>query len=122
MIASTAMYPNQNNAGNSQPVIANFYMEHFEKLALASAPLAPTVWFRYVDDTFSIWSHGKEKLEEFLNHLNSIHPNIQFIMEKEVEGHLPFLDVMVLRKTENPPTQTGTYTKTPTTTQGKKEA
>ena len=80
------------------PVIANFYMEHFETLALASTPLAPTIWFRYVDDTFTIWSHGEEKLEEFLNHLNSIHRNIQFTMEKEIEGQLPFLDVMVLRK------------------------
>ena len=52
------------------PVIANFYMEHFEKQALA--PFTPTVWFRYVDDTFAIWNHGEEKLEDFLNHLNSI--------------------------------------------------
>ena len=26
------------------PVIANFYVEHFEKQALASAPFTPTVW------------------------------------------------------------------------------
>ena len=77
------------------PFIANFYMEHFEKQALASAPFAPTVWFRNVDDIFAIWNHGGEKLEEFLNHLNTIHLNIQFTMEKEIEGQLPFLDVMV---------------------------
>ena len=57
------------------PVIANFYKEHFEKQALALAPFAPTVWFRYLDDTFAIWNHGEEKLEECLNHLNIIHPN-----------------------------------------------
>ena len=39
-------------------------------------------------------------MEEFLNHLNSIHPNIQFTMEKEIEGQLPFLDVMVVHKTD----------------------
>ena len=69
------------------PVIANFYMEHFEKEALAPAPFAPTVWFQYMDDTFTIWNHGEEKLEEFLKHLNSTHQNIQFTMEKEIEGN-----------------------------------
>jgi len=34
-------------------------------------------WFRYVDDTFVIWPHGKEKLTEFLNHLSRLHTNIQ---------------------------------------------
>ena len=24
------------------------------------------VWFRYIDDVFFIWTHGKEKLEELL--------------------------------------------------------
>nr|XP_060615668.1 uncharacterized protein LOC132765391 [Anolis sagrei ordinatus] len=80
------------------PVIANFYMEHFEEQALETATKKPTIWFRYVDDTFTIWSHGEEELNRFLDHLNSIHPNIQFTMEKENEGRLPFLDVLVIRK------------------------
>nr|XP_060617816.1 uncharacterized protein LOC132767173 [Anolis sagrei ordinatus] len=80
------------------PVIANFYMEHFEEQALETATKKPTIWFRYVDDTFTIWSHGEEELSRFLDHLNSIHPNIQFTMEKENEGRLPFLDVLVIRK------------------------
>nr|XP_060615776.1 uncharacterized protein LOC132765511 [Anolis sagrei ordinatus] len=80
------------------PVIANFYMEHFEKQALETATKKPTIWFRYVDDTFTIWSHGEEELNRFLDHLNSIHPKIQFTMEKENEGRLPFPDVLVIRK------------------------
>jgi hypothetical protein len=56
-------------------------------------------WFRYVDDTFVIWPHGQEKLEDFLNHLNGLHNKIQFTMEKE-EGHLPFLDIDIYRKTD----------------------
>ncbi|XP_054709735.1 uncharacterized protein LOC129219380 [Uloborus diversus] len=65
------------------PVIANFYMEFFEQKALASATKKPEVWFRYVDDTFAVWSHGEEELQLFLQHLNRIHPSIQFTMEKE---------------------------------------
>ena len=60
------------------PVIANFFMEDFEKKAMEQAVLKPVCWFRYVDDTFVIWPHGQEKLTEFLNHLNRIHNKIQF--------------------------------------------
>ena len=80
------------------PAIANFYMESFEASALETAALKPVCWYRYVDDTFVIWSHGQEKLRDFLLHLNSIHPQIQFTMEIESDGQLPFLDVLVRRK------------------------
>ncbi|KAL0280173.1 UNVERIFIED_CONTAM: hypothetical protein PYX00_001546 [Menopon gallinae] len=79
------------------PAIANFFMEYLEKTALESAPLKPSHWFRYVDDTFVIWPHGSETLPDFLNHLNSIHPDIQFTLEHESEGTLPFLDVLITR-------------------------
>jgi len=79
------------------PVIANFYMEDFEMKAIEKATNKPDCWYRYVDDTFVIWSHGKEKLMDFLKHLNGIHNNIQFTMEIEREGHLPFLDIDVNR-------------------------
>jgi len=46
-----------------------------------------------VDNTFAIWPHGRERLTEFLDHLNGLHNNIKFTMEIEEEGHLPFLDV-----------------------------
>lgn len=80
------------------PVVANYYMESFEETALETAPQKPSHWFRYVDDTFVVWSHGEKELEIFLRHLNSIHPRIQFTMEKEANGKLPFLDVLVSRK------------------------
>jgi hypothetical protein len=35
-------------------VIANLYMEDYEKAALESTPLKPCCCFRYVDDTFVI--------------------------------------------------------------------
>ena len=79
------------------PVIANFYMEDFEMKAIEKATHKPDCWYRYVDDTFVIWSHGKEKLMDFLKHLNGIHNNIQFTMEIEREGHLPFLDIDINR-------------------------
>jgi retron-type reverse transcriptase len=44
------------------PVIANFFMEDFEKKAIEQATHKPVCGFRYIDDTFVIWPHGKEKL------------------------------------------------------------
>lgn len=80
------------------PVIANLFMEDFEEKALRTATLKPKLWLRYVDDTFVIWTHGKDRLTEFLNHLNNIHEKIQFTMETEDRGQLPFLDVLVIKK------------------------
>jgi hypothetical protein len=39
-------------------------MEDFEEKALNQATLKPTCWYRYVDDTFVIWPHGKENLTD----------------------------------------------------------
>ncbi|ERL94868.1 hypothetical protein D910_12141, partial [Dendroctonus ponderosae] len=72
------------------PVIANYFMEKFEKNALDTAVRKPKCWFRYVDDTFVVWGHGLTELEDFLRHLNSINPKIQFTMEVEKDGRLPF--------------------------------
>ena len=48
---------------------------------------------RYVDDTF-VKLH-EYHVDEFLSHINSIDHNIQFTIEPELEGKLPFLDLCV---------------------------
>lgn len=80
------------------PVVANLFMEDFEEKAIASYGKKPSLWLRYVDDTFIIWPHGAEELQKFLQHLNSQHQAIKFTMETEHNGQLPFLDVLVKRK------------------------
>jgi hypothetical protein len=50
----------------------------------------------YVDDTFIIL--GKDLVDEFLGHLNSINTAVQFTVEKEsTDGWLSFLDVCIWR-------------------------
>jgi hypothetical protein len=72
------------------PVIVSFYMEDFE-MTLDWTYHNPLCRFHYVNDTFFIWPHGAEKVKGFLEHLDSVHQNIQFTKETERDSHLPFL-------------------------------
>ena len=68
------------------PIVPNLYMEYFEQKALSTAP---RLWCRYVDDSCV-------HKQEFLQHINSVHPAIQFRMETNKEdGSIPFLDIIV---------------------------
>ena len=77
------------------PIFANLFMEHFETKAIESYPLKLEQWKRFVDDTYVIWPHGKEKLKKFLEHLNSLSNSIKFTMEMEENGCLSFLDILI---------------------------
>ena len=78
-------------------VVANLYMEHFERIALDTAKVRPRLWKRYVDDTCCIVKTGG--VDELLTHLNSVRPSIQFTVEVEKKGCLPFLDTLLTRST-----------------------
>ena len=73
------------------PMLANIYMEYFEEM---STSLKPSMWLRYVDETFIFWPH-QEDVQTLLDHVNSIRPSIQFTMEKEQDNKLSSLGVSV---------------------------
>ncbi|XP_071793274.1 uncharacterized protein [Asterias amurensis] len=79
------------------PVLADIFMEEFESSSLLTADLRPSLWLRYVDNTFVVWPHGQDLLHEFLQYLNQQHSSIKFTMEQEHSGKLPFLDVLITR-------------------------
>jgi hypothetical protein len=60
------------------PILSNIFLVHSEKLALDSAQHKPSLWLQYVEDTFVVWPHGQEQLENFLSHPNSLRHSIQF--------------------------------------------
>ena len=51
---------------------------------------------RYVDDTYT--ALPSDFVDPFHEHLNSIHLHIQFTVERESGGQLPFLDVLLARE------------------------
>ena len=55
-------------------------MEQVESEFLKTQTHQQLVWFRYIDDIFFIWTHGQDKLEQFLVDLNKFHP-IKFTHE-----------------------------------------
>ena len=79
--------------------------------------MKPTMWRRYVDDTFVLWPHSTEQLEQFHKHLNNQHLQIQFTKEVEKDNQINFLDVLVRKEKRKftttvyrKPTDTGRYT------------
>ena len=76
------------------PIIANIFMEHFEKQTLESAPHAPSLSKRFVDDTFVILETAYK--EEFFHHINSLDSHIKFTVENtRDDGSIPFLDTLI---------------------------
>ena len=70
-------------------------MEWFEETAIQSFPYEITLWRRYVDDTLVALSDAL--IEEFSDHINSIHPAIKFTREEEDHNTIPILDAKITR-------------------------
>ena len=100
------------------PVLANIFMCHFEEKWLMKSRFCPSLWFRYVDDTFTMFD-SKDNANEFLSFLNSRHNSIKFTIEFEEDNKIPFLDILLKRCPDNTfstsvyrkKTFTGLYTK-----------
>ncbi|XP_055527541.1 uncharacterized protein LOC129720131 [Wyeomyia smithii] len=77
------------------PLLANLFMSDFGDEA-QKEKYFPRVWKRYVDDIFA---PVKERyLDQTLEMLNSRHSSIKFTVEREENGKLPFLDLLITRK------------------------
>ena len=69
-------------------------MNKVEREFLELEDIKPWVWLRYIDDIFFIWTESENKLESFLQRLNTFHLNLKFTHKKS-ETSDNFLDVVV---------------------------
>ena len=96
------------------PAFANIFMGFHDSRPFDNT-LTRGVYFRYVDDTFIIFSSELD-CDFFHEQLNLLHPALNFTVEKEQSNSLSFLDVLVekegtgfLTSVYRKPTFTGQY-------------
>ena len=77
------------------PLMANAFMCKIEK-QLERENKLPIFYKRFVDDTLSAMP-DPEAASEFLETLNKCHPSIDFTMDLEENGRIPFLGMDVIR-------------------------
>ena len=56
------------------------------------------LWKRFVDDTYCL--ARSEYIDNILLALNSFYKNIKFTFEIEKDNTIPFLDILIIRKSE----------------------
>ena len=76
--------------------MANTFMCSLEE-KLSKSNNLPSFYNRYVDDTLTKQS-SLESAESFLSILNNCHPSLNFTMEVEQEGKIPFLGMEITKK------------------------
>ena len=88
-------YKQIDGAANMVP-LANIFMCSFENKWLKDCPnsLRPVFYRRYVDDIFVLFS-SLDEAEKFKKYLFFKHPNINFLLEKEIDGRLSCLDINI---------------------------
>ena len=71
-------------------------MGQLEHKLLKDAPggLIPLEWIRFIDDIFAIWTHGIDKLKQFVQYINNFHPTIKFEIEYS-DNRVNFLNTSV---------------------------
>ena len=79
------------------PPYSILFLADLEEKLLHSYDFKPSVWWRYIDDVFLIWTHGEEELQKFVDYLNASHHSIKFTAEWSKES-INFLDTRVIKK------------------------
>ena len=90
------------------PHLANGWMSQFDNIIKGTSKL----FTRYMDDILQ--EMKSSNIENKLAEINNLHPNLTFTMEKQNDGKIPFLD-MIINNSEgnlsstwyNKPTDTG---------------
>ena len=80
-------------------VLANIFMVELEQSVIPTLMDKMKCWTRYVDDTLCY--RKIDSIDYVLKMLNGFHRNIQFTYEVEIDSKISFLDVLVIRDSNN---------------------
>ena len=80
-------------------IIADIVTNILLCVSLNKLPLKPSCFFKYVDYMFTILPTSH--IESTLTALNNFHPKLKFTAETETNGRLAYLDILVIRNTNN---------------------
>ena len=72
------------------------FMAHIEKQLLAASPFKPTLWKRFIDDIFSVWTISEQEINDFVSFANNLHPTIKFTCDMSSE-RIVFLDTEIFK-------------------------
>ena len=67
------------------------YMQAHEKTTIFTEPQTPKFWRWYVDDVYFILKRAQP--DKFLNHVNNLNQNNNFITEKKSKVEVAFFDI-----------------------------
>ena len=75
------------------PIYDCIFMDFIETEFLKTQSIKLSVWKRFIDDIFFIWTDSEKNLEKCLKELNRFYANIKFTFEKS-KMKVNFLDVV----------------------------
>ena len=81
------------------PLMANTFMCSIERNLVDNHHM-PSFYRRYVDDTITI-ERNLAAARDFLDTLNNCHQSLNFTMESEIDGRLPFLGMEAIKNHEH---------------------
>ena len=79
------------------PALADLYLEKFDEVASTGFYVRPLLYFRFLDDTFFIWTGSLEQLREYETFLNQIIPGIVITLNVSPVS-VNFLDTTVFKR------------------------
>ena len=72
------------------PHLANGWLSQYEETIKGESK----IYFRYMDNILK--EEKREKIDQKLDEINSLHTNLKFTIEREKDGELPVLDMKIL--------------------------
>ena len=92
------------------PYYVNIFMARLEEEIFSNAEFQPLLMLCYLDDIFCMWTDTFEKLKEFLESLNALHPSIKFTMDY-LPYQINYLDVLITKDESGKTLRTSSFTK-----------